>query len=179
MLHEHPELALNEGPGQVVCLSDVGLAHVGYLSETIRRERFARNLPMLEKDVAKYPERLLQKHFLCRDKMLLASYELSRNGGQVTPEIRQLATDVVELYQRYFLGNQTYANIDTLPYYSEACKLLGIGLDVEFQVKANRDGVGQALNGSSYRFASADDAMKELTSRAKAAMSELDPVRYW
>src|SRR5262249_20927498 len=53
-IHEHPELALNEGVGPVIALRDVHIAHVGYLAESTRRERFVRNQPLLELDQARY-----------------------------------------------------------------------------------------------------------------------------
>jgi glycosyltransferase involved in cell wall biosynthesis/SAM-dependent methyltransferase len=179
MIHEHPEIAVNEGPGKVIAIADVAISHPGYLCETIRRERFRRNLPMLKRDIEVYPDRILQKHFICRDNMLQVGHELSRNGNQITPAIKEICQEVVDLYRKHFLGNQIYANVDTLPYYSQACKVLGLGLDVEFTIRANRDGVGQKLNGDHHRFASVEDALLEMTGRAKAAMAELDTGRYW
>jgi len=36
VVHEHPETALNEGPGFVNILSDVKIAHPSYLTDEIR-----------------------------------------------------------------------------------------------------------------------------------------------
>jgi glycosyltransferase involved in cell wall biosynthesis/SAM-dependent methyltransferase len=170
MIHEHPELGLNAGPGPTIVLSDVHIPHVGYLMESGRRQRFARNYPLLQKDIATYPDRLLQKHFICRDNMLICGYELSQNGNQVTPEIRQRCEEVIDLYRKHFLGRGGYLGVDTLQYFSSACAILGLGADVAFQVaaakdQANPDGIIRA------RFPTVEDAEKEIAWRVREAVS--------
>jgi glycosyltransferase involved in cell wall biosynthesis/SAM-dependent methyltransferase len=172
MIHEHPELALNEGPGHTVILSDVHIAHVGYLIESTRRQRFDRNYPLLQRDIVKYPERVLQKHFMCRDNMLLVMYEMQQNGGRVTPEVRRRCEETIDLYRRYFMGKPAYLGTDTLQYYSQACKLLGVGFEATLHVAAGKDGVAiDGTNGAPrvYRFASREDFERELLHRAGEA----------
>jgi glycosyltransferase involved in cell wall biosynthesis/SAM-dependent methyltransferase len=170
MIHEHPELGLNEGPGPTIVLADVHIPHVGYLMESGRRQRFARNYPLLQRDMATYPDRLLQKHFICRDNMLLCAYEMQQNGNQVTPDVRRRCEEVIELYRKHFLGRGGYLNVDTLQYYSSACAILGLGADVAFQVAAAKDtaspnGIIRA------RFATLEDAEKEITQRTREAVT--------
>ena len=97
-----------------------------------------RNYPLLQKDIEKYPERLLQKHFIMRDHMLLCLYELQQNGGQVTEDIKRRAEETLALYRKYFSGKGHYANVDSLQYYSQAVKILGLGADVAFQLVADK-----------------------------------------
>lgn len=177
MIHEHPEEALNKGPGRTIVISDVHIAHVGYLIESGRQKRFARNLPMLQADMDKYPDRLLQKHFIMRDQILLCTYELQQNGGQVTQLIRDRATEVIRVYRENFLGKGHFTNSDPLTYYSQACSLLGIGFDATFQVSADK--FDARPNGTlKGRFASVEDFMIETTRRAKDSVQHFEN-RYW
>ena len=165
-IHEHPELKLNEGPGDILVLPDVNIAHVGYLDEATRQVRFNRNVPLLQMDREKYPDRLLQKHFIMRDNMLLCGFEAKRNGGKITDQMRQLSEETVELYREYFLGKTKYANIDSLQYYTQALQVLGQGVDVSFLVAASRDGIGDdIMNGQPViaRFANVEEAKSEIT----------------
>ena len=164
MIHEHAELSLNEGPGPIIVLGDVSIFHVGYECESARKVRFIRNLPLMRRDREKYPERVLGKHFQCRDNILLAKQHLEANGGRVDDYVRGLCEDTIDLYKREFLGQPSYINIDTAEYYSDALRLLGRGVDVAFGVKGSPDG---QLEGRVMRFESSDDLNKELSWRAK------------
>lgn len=172
MIHEHPEFALNEGPGLTIVIADVHIPHLGYLTEEVRRARFVRNRPMLDKDIAAYPDRILQKHFICRDTMMMVQYQLQQNGGQVTGEIKRLCEEVIATYRQHFLGKPHYINTDTLMYYSQALSVLGRGVDVQFGITAGKDQAPQ-LDGElkRFRFESAEDLEKELTWRARDAVS--------
>jgi glycosyltransferase involved in cell wall biosynthesis/SAM-dependent methyltransferase len=172
MIHEHPETALNEGPGVVITLGDVWIPHVGYLSERIRRGRFDRNLPLLAKDMEKYPDRLLQKHFIIRDKMMMNMHELQRTGNKITPAIKQRCEEVIEMYRKHFRGKETYSGVNTLQYYSQACDILGLGAAVGFQIAAAREGM-PPLNGAKvYRFATMEDLESEMLRLTRETASQ-------
>lgn len=162
MIHEHPEKGLNKGPGNIVVLSDVNIMHVGYDSESTRAGRFSRNVPLLKKDRETYPDRILQKHFVMRDNMILVNSILSQNGNQITDEIKNLCDETIELWRKHFKGGCELVGIDSLQYYNNACKVLNIGVDVAFQITAGRDGYGANLNGQGMRFANEDDLMSEI-----------------
>jgi glycosyltransferase involved in cell wall biosynthesis len=138
MIHEHPEAKLNEGPGMTIIVTDVHIPHLGYLIESGRQQRFNRNWPLLEKDIETYPDRRLQKHFIMRDEMMLASFEFQQNGNQVTESIRQRCRKVIEVYREHFLGKGHFANIDPVDYYSQACTFLGIGFDTQMVITADK-----------------------------------------
>jgi glycosyltransferase involved in cell wall biosynthesis len=177
MIHEHPELGLNEGPGPTIIISDCHLAHVGYLTESIRRARFARNLPMLQRDIEAYPERLLQKHFIMRDNMLLVMYELQQNGGKVTDQIRARAEETIALYRQYFLGKPGYLNVDSLQYYSQAVGVLGRGFEVAFQIAAGKDSANP--NGTEkYRYDTREDFETDIMRRAREVVSPFASAWY-
>lgn len=176
-VHEHPELGLNEGPGLVLIASDLQLAHIGYLAESGRRLRFTRNDPMMQKDREKYPNRLLQKHFIMRDNLIKCRGILEVNGGKITSECTVLAEEVCAMYREHFLGKRHYANIDPLSYYSVALRILGKGIDFEIPpIKVARDGIGPQMNGAAVRFASVEEATVEFAQKIKdAAAPFTDP----
>lgn len=171
-IHEHPELGLNEGPGQTIILADVHIAHVGYLIESGRRRRFERNYPLLQRDMAKYPDRVLQKHFIMRDNMLLCTYDLQQNGGKVTPEIHQRCRQTIELYRKHFLGLGNYLQTDSVQYYSQALQMLGEGFEMAFQLAASKD-VAQLNGVTRVRFASLEEAEKEIGFRVRDAAGQV------
>lgn len=169
MIHEHPETALNEGPGRTIVLMDVHIPHMGYLIESGRKQRFARNLPMLAKDSQKYPDRILQKHFIMRDNMLLCSYELQQNGGVVTDVIRARAQQTINIWRDHFKGKQHFSNIDPITYYSQANALLGAGFDMLLSLSADK--IDAKPNGSlKVRFADMEDALAEVERRTRDAV---------
>lgn len=177
MIHEHPETALNEGPGLTIVIGDVHIPHVGYLLEPGRKVKFDRNLPMLEADMAKYPDRHLQKHFVMRDKMQIAGYELQRNGSRMTAEIQQLCHDVIALWREHYRGKPHHANVDPIIYYDQAVKLLGIGFSMGFQAVADK--LDAKPNGATViRFATQEDAEAEVLARVRSAASPF-VTPYW
>ena len=132
---------------------------------------------MLAADIQRYPDRILQKHFIMRDQILLCTYELQRNGGKITPEIHARAEEVIRIYREHFLGKGHFTNSDPVTYYSQACALLGIGFDTVFQVSADKydakpNGVLKA------RFASMDDFMIETAHRVKEASQQFNRPYY-
>lgn len=185
-VHEHPELGLNKGPGPTIVISDVHIAHVGYLSEYVRRQRFMRNLPLLVKDMQTYPDRLLQKYFICRDNMILVMYELQGNGGQITSTVKARCEEVIRLWREHFRGRNGYLGVDALQYYSDACRVLGLGAEVvlpalngEPALVAGRDGsLPQQVGTTTFRFANAEDLEAELAARARDALAPYASM-YW
>ena len=175
MIHEHPERQVNEGPGEVIVLGDVHIAHVGYLTESTRQQRFWRNHPLLRADMEKYPDRLLQKHFIMRDNSLLNMYEARQTNGAVTEGMQARARENVRLYREHFLGKPGFTNVDALTYYTQALEILGEGIEVAFDVAAARDGQGDQLNGhgTRARFASAEEAEREIACRVRQKIEPL------
>jgi len=177
MIHEHPELGLNKGPGEVIVLFDVTIAHTGYLSEDIRRGRFNRNYPLLQKDKETYPDRLLQKHFIMRDNMLICGYILKSNGGVITNEIRVLCEEVVTLYTTHFLGKKHYANVDSVNWYSQALELLGRGVTVHFGINAGREGA-QPPENKLIRYETKDAFLKDFGNIVDSIFDPLENEYY-
>lgn len=169
--HEHPEIGLNEGTGPVIVLSDVNIAHVGYLAESGRKQRFFRNYPLMQMSIRKYPDRLLNKYFQMRDSMILNNYELGANGGKPSQAITERCQEVIDLYREFFCGKGSYMNTDAIEFYSQACRMLGIGAEVAFAVNSAQEKVPQP-EVKVYRFADEKDLQAELALKAKEAMGE-------
>lgn len=177
MIHEHPESELNKGPGTTIVLADVHIPHVGYLIESGRQVKFHRNWPMLQADIAKYPTRMLQKHFIMRDEMLLVNQEIHQNGGRMSASIRDRCQKVIDTYREFFLGKGHFSNIDPIGYYSQACAVLGLGFDTSISLSANRDDAqpGALLK---VRFANMQDYLAEVTRRAQDVARPYEN-QYW
>ena len=153
LVHEHFELGVNKGVGaECTLISDFYIHHDGYLTESIRRGRFHRNLGLLRCDRLKYPDRLLGIYLYdVRDNMHLARYELERSGGVMTPEIERYCRTVIEAFQKNFLGKQVLLAEDGMDYYSGALAMLDLGIEVAFDIDVKKQG-GTAIGGGARRF---------------------------
>ena len=133
-VHEHPELGLNQSVGQSIVLSDVHIAHDGYLTESTRRKRFDRNIALMYRDRATYPDRVLGKFLMIRDWIHLARYEAEKVGG-LTPQAVQYLEAALDSYRKNFLGGTHQMAVDGLPYYNEALQILGRGFETQIVLK--------------------------------------------
>lgn len=161
-IHELPELALNEGAGPSAYLSDVHIAHLGYVVESVRRERFRRNLPLLDLDRARYPGRLANRFYLLRESMNMVRYALRQNGGRIDDAIKAKCREIVAIYRAQVLGTELDARREGLRYYSEALGFLGEGFEVALHLEADRQQAAQQRV-ETFRFASSEDLQAVLT----------------
>jgi len=132
MVHEHPEMEFNKGIDKVCVLNDVAIMHTGYATEAIRRERFQRNWPLMQKDRIKYPDRRLGNFLYMRDMIHQVKYSLETNGGQFTDTLRGYAREAITLWRKLLNENELRMCIDGMTYYSEAVKLLNNGTGIRF-----------------------------------------------
>lgn len=176
MIHEHPETELNKGSGFTVLVSDVHIAHMGYLIESGRKVKFHRNLPMLEADKKKYPDRKLQKHFIMRESMIMAADIMRMNGGQLDAAVTKLCEETIEVYRAHFLGKGFFTNQDPIIYYNAAVSLLSskrtdkgaMGFDMAFSLGFDKVGAVEGPLIKS-RFATVEDAVAEVSYRIRNA----------
>lgn len=160
LVHEHFELGINKGIGLAalpipeVHQGGFVIHHDGYLTEQIRRKRFSRNLKILECDRRKYPDRLLGIYlYEIRDNMHLAQYELERTNGMVNDTVRMHCQCVVDNYRKHFLGKSVFFDEDGINYYSKALEILGIGVEVAYDLDVKPRG---ATGGAPKRFRAFD-----------------------
>jgi len=133
-VHEHPETELNRGVTPAVVLGDVHIVHDGYITETIRRRRFLRNLPLLLKDRRRHPNRRLGLVFLARDYVHLARYELERTRGQMTEKARGYLERAVEIHRGHFRSPHDPLHSYSFPLYQSALELLGEGFGLRYSL---------------------------------------------
>ncbi|UCC68074.1 MAG: glycosyltransferase, partial [Armatimonadota bacterium] len=131
-VHEHPETELNKGITPAVILSDVHIVHDGYVTETIRRKRFLRNLPLLLKDRKRHPNRRLGLVFLARDYLHLARYELERTRGLMTDKARKYLERAIAIHRDKFRSPDDPLHSYSFPLYQSALELLGEGFDLGY-----------------------------------------------
>ncbi len=132
-VHEHPELKMNDGPGKTHLIEDVAIMHTGYATEAIRRKRFKRNFPLMEKDRKKYPARKLGKFLWVRDIAHYTRYLLEENGGVVNDLILRIAQEGVNGWRELLKLNDLRLICDSVPYYSECVYRLKNGNGIEFK----------------------------------------------
>jgi glycosyltransferase involved in cell wall biosynthesis/2-polyprenyl-3-methyl-5-hydroxy-6-metoxy-1,4-benzoquinol methylase len=146
-VHEHPELELNEGIGKVMLIPDVAIMHNGYSTEPIRRERFKRNFPLIQRDRKDYPDRTLGKFLWVRDLGHVIRYELEGNGNTITPYIEAVAKEIISLWRELLTKDKNLRMVnDCIQYYSLAVECLGGGLDYRIISNASRANGGVKLD---------------------------------
>ena len=127
-VHEHPEIDMGDGVGASMICSDVTIGHDGYLTELGRRKRFERNIPLMFKDREKYPDRLLGKFLMLRDYVHLARYDVEQNR-RLTKKALEYCNEALKLFDESFARDNNLYQDEALSFYSEAMKILGIGLE--------------------------------------------------
>lgn len=136
VVHEHPE----ESPGKAIqhtsIVHDVQFSHYGYVDEVTRRRRFARNYPLLQRDIAAHPDRELNKYLLLRDIAQTIGFE--RERGHFSPDQFERAREGCTLFERIVEGDNLRFMIDALEYYSVCSATLGVGFDAQVHVQAGR-----------------------------------------
>ena len=138
VVHEHPSAGhdCNAGVGKVMLIHDVSIMHTGYATETIRRARFWRNFPLMEKDRRTYPERNLGKMLYLRDLIHKIKYTLERNGNLMTAEIGEMCRAVIDLWRELLAQKEIRMTVEMIPFMSEAVNLTGGGIEFEYMLNA-------------------------------------------
>jgi len=127
VVHEHPETAINEGAGKVMLISDVSIAHFGYHTEDVRRQRFQRNIELLVRDREKYPQRNLGKFLWLRDLAQMCQYEAEANGGRITPLMHERARMGIALWEELLASGELRMIVDAMDFYTTLSQILGDG----------------------------------------------------
>jgi len=140
VVHEHPETELNKGIGHATVISDVSLAHYGYSTEDVRRQRFERNIGLLIRDREKYPERQLGKFLWVRDLAQMCRWEAEANGARVSGAMIERAKIGIKIWEELLDAGQLrmLADPDNLSFYSTLVTVLGVGFDFGFTMDASK-----------------------------------------
>jgi len=179
-IHEHPEMALNEGITPHVILADVNVIHDGYVTEGKRVGRFRRNLPILVKDRTLYPERRLGYLFWLRDLVQSARHQMMACNG-MTRQAMGCLEEAVRLYRERFADPGAEYHAQARPLYQQALMLLGRGRPLQVTI-ARGDGQapfgfargeqGPAPTGAAVLFGSAEEAAGYAAACARQALAE-------
>jgi hypothetical protein len=151
-----PEIAfygcVHEQPQQGDCnglispcmeVTDVGIAHTGYLTEAIRRDKcINRNLPLLKRDQALFPDRTLGKLLVMRDYTNFALWELERARGQLTEKGKHYRTQAIGIFEKYFADPAHLYHALARPFYEACLEKVEGALQVECGFAAKQQGLG-------------------------------------
>jgi glycosyltransferase involved in cell wall biosynthesis len=171
-VHETAALGLDEGAGPATYLSDVHIAHLGYLNETSRRTHSLRNLPLLDLDQERYPDRLVQKYYLIRENMHLVRYALEQGDGELDDAIRRKCRETIDLYRQHLLRDDRDTDCSALEYYSEALRVLNVGFESVVCLGVGDDAA--EARPKKFRFESSADLEAVLRREARHRTSRYD-----
>lgn len=129
--HEHPEVECGKAIPRSALRYDVKFLHAGYVDEETRRARYMRNLPLLHRDLAKHPERGLNRFLWLRDIAQGLMFEHEQTRGVVIDGQRERAEEGVRLYEQIIEKDPIRMAIDSLRYYSHCVETLGAGFEAE------------------------------------------------
>lgn len=150
VVHEHPDDVENpnHGPRHPAMLAETHILHHGYTTETVRRQRFARNLPLIQRDRKDNPNRLLGKLLWMRDLSHMCMFHAEHTNGYVTTDMRRYAEEGIAIFEdllREAESKPIAARMvrDGIEYYSNLVSVLGDGFETEFQLHCAKQ-FGQA-----------------------------------
>ena len=120
VVHEHPSYSETQPPRHVMLLPDsIAVMHTGYATEQVRLERFRRNITLMQRDMATYPNRDLGKFLWVRDQTYLARF-----GGYATKQSRAYAQGAQTLWRELLRAGSVRFALDALPFMTETSVLL-------------------------------------------------------
>jgi hypothetical protein len=138
VVHEHPETELNKGVGAAHIQHAPVFSHNGYMTEAIRRRRFDRNFPLMQRDREKYPDRILGKFLWVRDVAHACQFHLEESGGRVIPEMQEAAQEAIDIWEELLETDQVRMIEDSMRYYSLLSEVLGGDLSFAIRIGASR-----------------------------------------
>lgn len=136
VVHEHPEVEVGKAIPRSAMRFDVKFLHNGYVDEEVRRARFARNLPLLHRDLEKYPDRGLNRFLVLRDIAQGLMFEHEQTRGQILEGHRERAMQGVAIFEQIVDKDPIRMIVDSLKFYSHCVETLGEGFeaDVSYRV---------------------------------------------
>lgn len=178
-VHEHPEVVMGKAVPYTILRDDIQFLHAGYVDEDVRRKRHTRNFPLLQRDFAENPERIINKFLALRDMVQSVIFEAEKIGGLTQPLIDRLR-QAIALYESQ-IDTQEHVRmlVDGLEYYSIALSMIEEGFDSKVLIQVQRPDV-QALNVSTEiagRFRNQDVYIK-LVSRIQKEATKFYESKY-
>ncbi len=142
-VHEQPQMGdCNGDITPALQLNDVQIAHTGYLTEGVRRQKMSqRNFPLLVKDAQRFPARRLGKVLILRDLVNLSDYAADANGGEYPQHVRDYMKRAVALFEAEFKDPADKFHAIARPWYERALRFFGIGFEAELGFAAKEGGL--------------------------------------
>lgn len=159
VVHEHPEIESGKAIPHSAIRHDVKFLHNGYVDEEVRRNRFKRNLPLLHRDLAKHPNRGLNRFLWLRDIAQGLMFEHEQTQGVVLAGQKERAEEGIALWREMIEKDPLRMVMDSLQYYSHCVATLGVGFDVENTYRVAKDIAPDLACNTNYkgRFFNQDD----------------------
>lgn len=144
-VHEQPQMGdCNGDIAPALEVSDAKIAHTGYLTEHVRRDKMLnRNLPLLTRDQEAFPDRLLGKVLVLRDYVNVSDHECDK-AGRMTERAQRGYAHAVRLFITYFDDPTHKYHEIARPWYEAALKRLGVGWDLEWAFAGREGGLGRS-----------------------------------
>jgi len=138
VVHEHPEIGLNEGVGRVINIPGLNIGHYGYVNESVRRGRFQRNIELLVRDRERNPNRNLGKFLWLRDLCQMCTFDKEEGRG-TTNEMISRAKRGMEIFEEILEEPELFRMaLDGLEFYSGLARVLGGGFEFDAQIDSHR-----------------------------------------
>ena len=139
MVHEHPEIKMNDQMGRAHIVDDVQITHNGYETEEIRRGRFSRNIDLMRKDREKYPTRTLSKYLWIRDLAQLTKYEMEQNNCSMKTRIER-SDEANILWRELVEKSEIRMACDSMDFYSYLNSACNRGVKATFKCDFDKNG---------------------------------------
>ena len=136
VVHEHPEVEMGKAIPFTVMRSDVQFLHGGYVDEETRRQRYRRNLPLLQRDAQENNGRGLVRFLLLRDVAQGIAFDQEWRG-HATPVHAEQAQRGIVLFEEMLESSESLRMvIDAVQYYSACVTASGQrAFDADFTIK--------------------------------------------
>jgi glycosyltransferase involved in cell wall biosynthesis/2-polyprenyl-3-methyl-5-hydroxy-6-metoxy-1,4-benzoquinol methylase len=122
---------------------DVQIAHLGYLTDEIRRDKMLRrNLPLLQRDQQVFPHRRLGLVLVLRDYVNLAAYDREAARGAMTVRAEQFYQRAIALFDAELADPTDKLYHLARPWYEQAVQALG-GFEIEVALGGRLGGLEQ------------------------------------
>lgn len=142
-VHEQPQWGdANTDIHPTLDVLDVQIAHTGYLTEAVRRNKMInRNMALIVKDATVFPERLLGKVILLRESVLQATRSREQHGGGITDQAYRGYLFALRVFREHFADPGHKFHGIARPWYEQALKALEIGWEVEIALAGHKGGM--------------------------------------
>lgn len=132
-VHEQPQQGdCNGDIYPALQLFDVQIAHVGYLTEQVRRGKsINRNLPLLLRDQQVFPDRKLGTVLVIRDLITQGNWRAEANGGQPDAQVWQMYRKAIDLFESNFMDPANKYHAIARPFYEAAVSKVRGAMEIE------------------------------------------------